>query len=135
MLRYDKFNAIVLKNGFFSDIEITKVIHESAWIVLPYLSVYSSGVLLRTIEQETPLIHSDLKSLNSITHNKSVSVLSKAGSASSLQQAMEHALNSDHLKFVKNTQRLKRLLIERNNIYNSSNFPKFLESIGLHSES
>lgn len=123
---------VVLENSFMSDERVSELIDRSRWIVLPYHMVYSSGILLRSIERETPVIHSDLNSFNVITNGKNVALTFKPGQPLELAKAMIKTDQLDYNAFRDNVCLLKDELIEKNDVLLAEDLAQYLQQIGLN---
>jgi D-inositol-3-phosphate glycosyltransferase len=111
-----KSGKLELINDFVNDDDLIDLILRSRWVVLPYQNIYSSGVLLRSIQFLRPQIHTSLGGFLDVTEGHEVSLKFDVGDSSEFFLQMQKALEVNVLSYHYSVSKLKNKLVNSNNI-------------------
>jgi len=90
-------HRVMLNMSYIENEDVPKYFSAADFVVLPYLKIYSSGVLLRALDYGSPVIVSDLPPLVDIISDGVNGRIFKAGDPVSLQLAIGEMLDNDFL--------------------------------------
>jgi len=99
-------NSVRWINERIPDEHVQFFFQESTIVVLPYLEIYSSGVLLRALGYEKPVIVSDLAAFLEIVDNEN-SFIFKSGYSCSLRNVIRESLINSKLREQKKESAIK----------------------------
>lgn len=85
---------VVLNMSYVKNEDVPKYFIAADLVVLPYLKIYSSGVLLRALDYGTPVIVSDLSPLTDIIHDGENGRVFRSGDAEHLKTVIKDMIDA-----------------------------------------